>query len=354
MTERCALNVLVLGVGGNIGQGILKAIRASSLPCRIVGACVTPLAAGLYVVDKAYISPLAVEDEFRSWLFDVCRREAIHAVLCGVEPVLEVMSVLREDLKSDTGAVCIVSDPESLRIGNDKLRTCQWLESQGLAFPRYALSTDCAAVEQLAAAAGFPLIAKPRHGKGSQGIIHIADRSELAFLSSRPDYVIQEYLGNPQEEYTAGVFVDREGDARGAITMRRDLLEGTSFRMEVGSYAEIREEAISISRALRPMGPCNIQLRMHQGRAVCFEINVRFSGTTPVRAHFGFNEVDASLRHYVLGQPAEDLPVVTEGVALRYWNELYVPARAVDAVRSGHGAMASMRPQIDEERFKPA
>jgi len=37
------LVVLVLGVGGNVSQGILKALEISRLPCRVVGACMSLL-----------------------------------------------------------------------------------------------------------------------------------------------------------------------------------------------------------------------------------------------------------------------------------------------------------------------
>jgi hypothetical protein len=47
-----------------------------------------------------------------------------------------------------------------------------------------------------------------------------------------------------------------------------------------------------------------------------------------MRARLGFNDVEAALRHYVLGEPAVDLPVITQGQALRYWNEIYVAPAA--------------------------
>ena len=48
------INVLVLGVGGNVSQGILKALRASDLDLRIVGACIGTLSTGLYMCDEGY------------------------------------------------------------------------------------------------------------------------------------------------------------------------------------------------------------------------------------------------------------------------------------------------------------
>ena len=104
------------------------------------------------------------------------------------------------------------------------------------------------------------------------------------------------------------------------------------FFAQVGDYPEIRAEAERIAAALRPVASCNVQLRVHQGKPVTFEINVRFSGTTPMRARMGFNEVEAALRHYVLGEDIPDLPRITEGIAVRYWNELYIAPEAYAAL----------------------
>jgi carbamoyl-phosphate synthase large subunit len=114
--------------------------------------------------------------------------------------------------------------------------------------------------------------------------------------------------------------------------LRRTLQAGTTTTAELGSFPEVRETAGAIASALGPLGPCNVQLRVHEGRPVPFEINPRFSGTTALRARMGFNEVEAALRHFVLGEPAPELTDVGSGVALRYWNEVYVPYEAVQTI----------------------
>lgn len=336
------LAVLVLGVGGNVSQGILKALVLSKLRCRIVGACITPLAFGLYTVDRAYVSPRVDDPAFLNWLIGVCRSEHVQAVLSGVEPVLSVLAQQADEIRDITGAVCIVSAPPCLAVGDDKLLTCQWLESQGFNFPHYAPSEDREALRLLASTCGYPLVAKPRAGKGAQGLVELQGPADLDRVVRWPGYVVQEYLGDVGSEYTVGCFSDRDGRVRGAIAMRRELLSGTTYRAIVGEFPEVRAEAVRIAEALRPMGPCNVQLRVAQGRPVCFEINVRFSGTTPLRARFGFNDVEAALRHYALGEPINDLPLVTQGIALRYWNELYVDAQAYDCL-SESGQLADPR-----------
>jgi carbamoyl-phosphate synthase large subunit len=326
VTEK--LNMLVLGVGGNVGQGILKALAMSQFHARVIGACINASAMGLYVVDRAYISPPADHPDFMDWLIKTCSVEHIHAVFSGVEPVIRVLSKKQREIREKTGAVCIVSDPFQLSVGDDKLVTCQWLEQHGFQFPQYAASKDKEAIQKLAENCGFPLIAKYRFGRGSREMIQIKDENVLESVSMLDDYVIQECIGDPDSEYTAGCFCDREGRTRGVIVMRRQLNSGTTCWAEVGAFPDIRAEVTRIADKLKPRGPCNVQLRMSSKGPVCFEINVRFSGTTPMRAYYGFNEVEAAIRHFVLNEPLVDFPIIREGVVVRYWNELYLSPEA--------------------------
>lgn len=326
------LTVLVLGVGGNVSQGILKAISISSLPTRVLGACISPLSLGLYRVDGAYVSPPASDAGFVPWLRDLCEREGVDAVLSGVEPVLDVLSREAPALRERTGAVCVVSEPDVLAVGRDKLLTCRWLRERGLGSPRCADAADRDAVEALVEECGYPVLAKPRYGKGAERVTVVEDAAGLGSVVGRPGFVVQELLGDDREEFTAGCFCDSEGRLRGTLVMRRTLVEGTTYSGEVGAFPDVRSEAERIVSALRPSGPCNVQLRLADGRPIAFEINVRFSGTTPVRARLGFNEVEAALRHFVLGEPATDLPEITSGLVLRYWNEMYVAPAAAEAL----------------------
>lgn len=341
------LNALVLGVGGNVSQSIQKALGLATLPTRVLAACITPSAPGLYVADRAFISPLARDDEFIPWLLSVCERERVDAVMSGSELVLEALAPHAAMIRERTGAVAIVSSPEVLATGRDKLLTCRWLESLGLPVPGYASLSDADAVRGLVERCGFPLVAKPRFGKGSEGILTVRNERELdrvlgaEDLSLREvvrghvlaeDLMLQEHLGDENEEYTAGCFCDSDGELCGTIVLRRRLQAGTTVIAELGVFPEVREAAGAIASALRPLGPCNVQLRLHGGQPVAFDINPRFSGTTAVRARMGFNEVEAALRHFVLGEPVPTLKDAGSGVALRYWNEIYVPAATVSEI----------------------
>ena len=328
MAER-PLSVLVLGVGGNVSQGILKALAISSLPLRVVAGCISPLSVGRYHSALALVSPRADEPDFVPWVEATCAAERIDAVLSGSEPVIEAVAPAADRIRAATGAVCLVSPPEVGEIGQDKLRTAYWLEEAGLPHPRSVSAADGAAVEALVEAIGLPVVAKPRRGRSGEGVVVARTREELAPHVGRADELIQEHL--PGDEYTVGCMTDADGRLRGSIAMRRELSVGTTVSAEIGDLPEARSYAAAIAEALHPRGPLNVQLRLRDAQPVAFELNVRFSGTTPMRARAGFNEVEAALRHFVLGEPMS-LPTVTSGTVLRYWNELYVPERAREAL----------------------
>ncbi|MCF6286361.1 MAG: ATP-grasp domain-containing protein [Candidatus Hydrogenedentes bacterium] len=322
------LNVLVLAVGGNVSQGILKALRHDPRPMRVIGADISPLQMGLYTVDCACISPWAHEAAFLPWLLETCQRESVSVILSGAEPVLMALAQHQAEIEASTGAYCICSPLRVMEIGDDKLKTCQWLKSSGLSCPAYADASDDNAVDNLLENTGFPLISKPRRGGGARGVFLVENQADLDYARSKEDYLLQESLGTQEEEYTVGCFCDRNGNLAPSCCMKREILAGTTYRAVLGDFTEVRAEAEAIVRRLQPAGPCNVQLRMTKRGPVCFEINPRFSGTTPIRTHFGYREVSAALDHFVEGKPVT-LPLVTEGIALRYWNELYIDPEAL-------------------------
>jgi len=328
------IKILVLGAGGNVSQGIIKALRNADFSGRkikITGACISADSVGIYLCDSGAVSPYANEDTFVPWLIEICNREQIQMVLTGVEENIMAIVSQMERFRKETNAVFIASDLEKLKIGQDKLLTCKWLSENGLHFPKYCRGDDEKGMEELIRTAGFPLIAKPRIGKGSHGVAKIETKEELARYIGKADYVLQECIGDETKEYTVGCYVDKQGILRETIVMHRKLVDGSTAVARVVRESAVQKEAERICRAFAPRGPLNIQMRLNEkGEAVCFELNVRFSGTTPMRAHFGYRDVEAVVKEYLLEEPIEDCFQVKEGIACRYINEFYMTGNPIE------------------------
>ncbi len=331
--EARPLTVLVLAVGGNVSQGILKALARSRHGYRILGADISAQQMGLFTVERAFVSPWAHSPDFLPWLLEICRRESVDAILSGAEAVLMTLARHRAQIERETGASCLVSTWDVMAIGDDKLKTCQWLAEHGLPHPAFAHAEAPDDVTRLVMAAGYPLVAKPRRGGGSRGLFLVENEDDLAYACRKIDYLLQAHVGTDKDEYTVGCFMDRDGKLAPSCCMRRELLAGTTYRAILGNFDEVRAVAEAIVSTLKPLGPCNVQLRVTADGPVCFEINPRFSGSAPIRAHFGYNEAEAVLEHFVRGLPVQ-LPLVTAGIGLRYWNELYPDPGAVAALET--------------------
>ena len=132
-------------------------------------------------------------------------------------------------------------------------------------------------------------------------VVHTPAELERA-LAGRQSLVVQQHVGHADAEYTAGV-IAFNGVVDAAIVMRRDLRDGNTYRAFVEPDKGLAEAVIAMGSALRPHGPANFQFRLDAaGVPRVFEINARFSGTTPLRALAGFNEVEMCARKVIMGE----------------------------------------------------
>lgn len=317
------VKVLVTGAGALLGQGVIRSLLESSLGAEVVAADPSEHAAGLYWVARRYRLPLAADPRYLDVLEDVLARERPDAVLVGTDVELPILAAHRDRLERAHGTRVVVSDPRVVRIADDKYETFRFLRAAGLDAPDSALPDEPGAVDALIARVGFPLVVKPRIGARSVGVSVARDRDELArALAGRAGLIVQEHVASERDEYTAGALYF-DGACRAAIVMRRDLRDGNTYRAFVEPFPRLVAAVRALAEALRPYGPANFQFRLDGERVKVFEINARFSGTTPLRMRAGFNEVELVLRHVVHGEPIAQ-PAIRPMTILRHWSETVV------------------------------
>lgn len=321
------IHIAITGVGGPLGQALIKSTRLSSIPCRIIGTDRFPLSVGLGWVDVPRVLPdSGKRAEYVAGMIRACAEEKVALILPGSDSEMALLSEHAATIRKECGAQVAVCSPEILAIAMDKWETSRFLDQNGRSGPATARLEDRAACDALITRLGFPLIVKPCRGSGSRGLVKARSQADIDYVRSLGgSNVLEEYLQPDDEEYTVAVYAPAQGKWPGSICMRRELVAGNTYRAWVNQNAAVIAEAEAIVRAIGIRGPCNVQLRLTARGPVAFEINPRFSGTTAMRAHFGYNEVEMALRDFVLGETVP-APEIRLGIALRFWDETYFNA----------------------------
>jgi carbamoyl-phosphate synthase large subunit len=341
-----SVRVLVTGANSTVAQSVIKALNGSSLEVELFGCDINPHSPGLYRVRRAFLVKPFTAPDYADQMLELLVRHRIDVLLPAVEGELFCVADHQADWQAASGATIVVNPRRVLDVAQDKYLTACYLRDHGCSAPASSIDLSPEGLASFVHAVGFPLVIKPRRGACSRHVYVVNTMDELkAKLQVVPGPVLQEYLGTPEEEFTCGVFVDAHGALKGVATLRRVIANGITGVAEVGDFPDVAAEVGRIVAALRPVGACNVQLRRNrQGRPTAFEINPRFSSSVAIRSHFGFNEAEAAIRSFHLGEAIAPMHC-RPGVAMRYVNEVYAEAHAVrDLIATGQ-----MRPNAHVE-----
>jgi carbamoyl-phosphate synthase large subunit len=294
-----------------------------------------PRSAGFSLVDRMYRVPAADDDALGARLIEIIDTERVEAIYVCSPAELAFFCRERKALEAASRVHVLLNPDAVIRIGQDKYETARFLERHGFPHPETALATEGAAVDRLIGRWGLPVIVKPRGGWTAANVFRVGSRSAMeAVRALVPDLVVQRYLPGDDEEYTAGVVGSAAAGSFAWIVLRRDLVQGTTYRTELAQDPAVGSRLVAMAQALGVEGACNFQFRLVDGQPLVFEINPRFSGTSGIRYLYGFNDPEMVFEQVCLGQPVRQ-PVLRPGVVLRYWNEIHLPDADFAALRAG-------------------
>jgi len=281
-----ALNILVTSCGGDIGQSIGKILK--KINHTAFGLDISENNAAPFIFDHFEIGLKVSDENYISNLKKFVSTNKIDAIIPVSEPELRFYTKNFGDCLDINGAKVVMANHFSRDIGFDKKKTCDFLKDNQLPNPQlYSLDSENIT---------FPFIAKPRTGAGSSNIFKVNDFEEFKFISNKyQDFIYQEFLDGQEGEFTCCAYRSQSNDIR-TISFKRELTSGGySGYGEVVDDKRIDKLLIEISNLLNLKGSINIQLRIHKGEPVVFEINPRFSSTILFRHLLGFKDLEWSL-----------------------------------------------------------
>ncbi len=326
------INVLVTAMGGGgHGEQILKAIKlAEKGRYWIVGADANPNCPQFDMVDQSAVLPFASANDYMDQLFGLIDKYKIQALFHGCEPELKLFAQHRKKIE-ERGVFLPINPTEVIELCMDKEKTNHRLTELGFDSPKFTvIETMC----DLATIDWFPVVVKPSIGGGGSANVYIAQNSRelnglaeyLQLGENQIKFIIQEYVGTPDDEYTVGVLHGMDGEYINSIAVKRAITGGLNIRIsvpnrssnaklgsklvissgvsqgQIGRFPKVTEQCKAIAKAIGAKGPLNIQCRLVDDTVKVFEINPRFSGTTSLRAMVGYNEPDVLMRTHFCGE----------------------------------------------------
>lgn len=327
-------NILVTGAGALLGQGILRLLQVADFPKKIFTADPDPRSAGHWLGDYALTIPVVKDNTYITKIKDIVKQHNIDVILVGTDVELPILSAYKDYFLNELNCLIIVSDEKVINIANDKFLTASFLEENNFPYPMSVMANDLAKLKDIEEKLGFPLFAKPFDGARSLGIKKINNHDELMEIyNPNSNLVVQQFLTEDEGEFTSGCVVI-DGVCKAIVTLKRDLRDGNTYRTYRDSDTSKYDKfIIPIAEKLNPDGPVNFQFRIKDDKPVIFEINGRFSGTTPIRYFYGFNEVEKILKYHLYGEEIM-MPELKKGVVMRTWADLFIEESEFETLKS--------------------
>lgn len=263
---------MVTGVGGPAGRSAASYFHVRGFP--VAGTDIRIVDAG---VDPFHLVPAAVDPLFPARLMEIIKQERPSMLVPTVTEELPVIARLRKSIE-DYGCRVFISPPSSIDIANDKFKTSMVMAGNGIHVP--VSFDDATPREFIIEYLGFPLLSKPRHGRGGRGV-KVYENPEELFQEARTGLVYQEFI--PGDEFDVNLFLDRKGDAPVAVVLKKTQLKGgivgNALTVERVERPDVVIPAVKAAQILHLEGPVDMDVRLRRdGTPVLLEINARIGG----------------------------------------------------------------------------
>ena len=282
----------------------------------------SPLSAAGVLADVFQPVPLASDFDFIERVLEICARHDVRCVIPTIDPELMVYAQSRSRFRNQ-GCEVWVSTPEVIELGRDKWLFHQWLGQNQLPSPETVevRNAPSCAIEG-------PVVAKPRAGSSSVGVVHADSISSLALDRLSDDYIVQRRLAG--YEVTVDFAVSRNGHLLGIAARRRiEVRAGEVSKAVTIDHPRLQAAVEKLVVALPgPFGVLNVQAFVDdvQEDINFIELNPRFGGGFPLAWQAG-----AQFPTTLLTDPESTLRTDARSgvVMLRYDDAVFTDAASV-------------------------
>lgn len=313
-----AINILMLGGAKrvSIGQMFIDAGKKIGYNVQLFSYELSPNVP-IASIAKVIIGKKWRDADVETDIINVCKEHCINILLPFVDGAIEVAARVSQV----SGVFAPVSSPEVAATMFDKVIAEKAFREAGLSVP---LSVDVR----------YPIIAKPRTGSASKGIVIINSQKDLDSIENPSNYLFQEYIAE-REEYTVDCYADSLGRALAVVPrIRIEVVGGEVSRTATVDSPEIIEISRRAIDALNLRGAVTLQFLKDKtdDRLMLMEINPRLGGGVVCSVHAGADIPSLIIREY-LQLPLEPMTYRPNVEIVRYFAEVVFTHSTTDNPR---------------------
>jgi len=275
----------------------------------------------LQQADEFVITPLIYDPGYVNFLLEYCIKHDISAIVPLFDVGLPVLSQAKRTFMKH-GIQVIVSDYSVTQICNDKWKTKQFLDKNGLTGPVTFPDIHEAKKGVGEGRAAFPLIIKPRWGMGSIGIYSAGTMDELDVLYRKAvktifnSYLSYESMSDRsrcviiQEKIEGTEFgldvvndLNREYAAT-FVKEKNGMRSGETDAAKTVHHPGLEQTGKKLSQSLKHIGNLDVDCIILEDRAYVLDMNCRLGGGYPF-SHLAGANVPAAMLAWIEGRPAD-------------------------------------------------
>lgn len=328
--EDAPTTVLVTGAGGTGGMATIQSLQRTT-EFEVLGADMDPDAVGLFVADEGLVVPAGTEN---SWVDRIATHVVeydVDAIIPLVDEELRQLNRLRDTVH---GTAVVAPDVAVVERCLDKYRLMTDLDEAGFAVPDTWTVAETREVHREA----YPLLVKPRRGRGSRGVRRLSSPTELdEYLMETEiepaDLLVQSYVEGT--EYTTSVVCTTDNSIEAVVPKVAVQKNGSTTHGFTKATPEVADSCRRICRFLEPGGPINVQqIRDENGNVYTIEINPRFSSSACLTVAAGVDELGILVRD-AIDEPYETATDFEDDFhMLRYLDQIFVSGDDVEGTRN--------------------
>ena len=188
------IKVFVSGGGGDVADAVVACLNKSELDFEITIASSSEISLRHYEVDNYALLPLVDSGKYVESLMRALNHYEIDIFIPTIDSELSLISENAKFITSKTGTVVFIGESSDVMQFGDKLATAEFLKKNELPYPNTILADDGLKLQRFLQSVTFPIIAKPRFGHGSIGVIEIKTLKDLTGTLKTNNYILQEKL----------------------------------------------------------------------------------------------------------------------------------------------------------------